>query len=143
MGVAGNYLLMMFYTVITCWMLIYFYKYASGSIMEFTTAEQLGGVFGEILGQPWLLTITTFIVIAGCFGICSLGLQNGVERITKGMMIALFGLMILLAIYSCTLDNAADGLKFYLIPSTKPIKELGLWTVISKKTAHLQARLLQ
>ena len=131
MGVAGNYLLMMFYTVITCWMLIYFYKYASGSIMEFTTAEQLGGVFGEILGQPWLLTITTFIVIAGCFGICSLGLQNGVERITKGMMIALFGLMILLAIYSCTLDNAADGLKFYLIPSTKPIKELGLWTVIS------------
>ncbi len=131
MGMAGNYLLMMFYTTITCWMIIYFCKYANGSIMEYTTAAELGGVFEGILGSPWLLVLTTFVVIAGCFGICSLGLQNGVERITKIMMIALFALMIVLAIYCCTLDKAAEGLKFYLIPSTKPIQELGIWTVIS------------
>ncbi|MBQ3124342.1 MAG: sodium-dependent transporter [Clostridia bacterium] len=131
MGMAGNYLLMMFYTVISGWMFIYFIKYAGGSIMAYNTAEQLGGVFGGVVTNPGLLTISTFSVIILCFGICSLGLQKGVERITKVMMILLFVLMIGIAIYSCTLDKAAEGLKFYLIPSLDAVKEHGLWTVIS------------
>ena len=131
MGMAGNYLLMMFYTVISGWMFIYFAKYTKGSILAYDTAEQLSGVFGEVVTNPELLIVSTFAVIILCFGICSLGLQKGVERITKVMMILLFVLMIGIAIYSCTLDNAVEGLKFYLIPSLDAVKEHGLWTVIS------------
>ncbi len=131
MGIAGNYLLMMFYTVISGWMFIYFLKYANGSILAHKTAEELGAVFGGVVTNPGLLTMSTFAVIILCFGVCSLGLQKGVERITKVMMIALFILMIGIAIYSCTLSNAAEGLKFYLIPSLDAVKEHGWWTVIS------------
>ncbi len=131
MGVAGNYLLMMFYTVISSWMLVYFGKYVTGSVMQYSTAKELGGVFGQVVTNTPLIAATTFIVILISFGICSLGLQKGVEKITKWMMIALFVLMFGLAIYSCTLENAADGLKFYLIPSLDGVREHGLWTVIS------------
>ncbi|MBE7063070.1 MAG: sodium-dependent transporter [Ruminococcaceae bacterium] len=131
LGIAGNYLLMMFYTTISAWMVLYFLKYASGSIMQFTTAEELGGVFGEMVTNSTLLLAVTFVVILISFGICSLGLQKGVEKITKRMMIALFALMIGLAIYACTLSNAAEGLEFYLIPTLGGVKEHGVWTVIS------------
>ncbi len=131
MGIAGNYLLMMFYTTISAWMLIYFFKYANGSILQFNTAEELGGVFGGVVSNTGLMLAMTFVVIVLCFGICSFGLQKGVEKITKYMMIALFALMFGLAIYSCTLSNAAEGLKFYLIPNLDGIKEHGLWTVLS------------
>lgn len=130
-GIAGNYLLMMFYTVISGWMLIYFGKYLTGSISEYKTAAELGDVFGAVVVNPTLMMVATFAVIIVCFGICSLGLQKGVEKITKVMMIALFILMIGLAVYSCTLKNAAEGLKFYLIPNLEGIKEYGIWTVIS------------
>lgn len=131
LGIAGNYILMMFYTVISGWMFIYFLKYANGSILGYKTAEELGAVFGTIVSRPGLLTASTFSVILICFGICSLGLQKGVERITKVMMIALLALMVGIAIYCCTLDNAAEGLKFYLIPSLEAVKEHGLWEVVS------------
>ncbi len=131
MGIAGNYLLMMFYTTISAWMVIYFLKYANGSIMQFSTSEELGNVFGGIVTNTNLMIIATFAVILICFGVCSLGLQKGVEKITKYMMLALFVLMIGLAIYSCTLSNAGEGLKFYLIPNLDGVKEHGLWTVIS------------
>ncbi len=130
-GIAGNYLLMMFYTVISGWMLIYFGKYLTGSVMEYKTAQELGDVFGAVVSNTPLMVISTIAVILIGFGVCSLGLQKGVERITKVMMIALFALMAGLAIYSCTLDNAAEGLKFYLIPSLDGVKEHGWWTVIS------------
>jgi len=130
-GMAGNYILMMFYTVISGWMLIYFVKYLNGSILEFKTAEALGGVFDGIVANPLLLICATFSVIILCFGICSLGLQKGVEKVTKVMMILLLGLMIGLAVYSCTLPKAVDGLRFYLIPSVDGIKENGIWSVIS------------
>lgn len=131
MGIAGNYLLMMFYTTISAWMVIYFLKYLTGSILSYSTAEELGGVFGDVVSNTGLLIAITFAVIILCFGVCSLGLQKGVEKITKNMMIALFVLMFGLAIYACTLENAAEGLKFYLIPNLEGVKEHGLWTVIS------------
>ncbi len=131
LGIAGNYLLMMFYNTISGWMLVYFFKYLTGSIMTEHGGVALGNVFGGMVSNTWLMIGTTFAVIIICFLICSLGLQNGVEKITKGMMIALFALMIGLVIYSLTLDNAAEGLKFYLVPSFENIKKVGIGTVIS------------
>ena len=131
-GIVGNYLLMMFYTVITSWIFIYFYKYATGSIMAVeATPDALGGVFGGMISNPVLLILVTALVILSGFGVCSLGLEKGVERITKYMMVALFFLMIALAIYCCTLSGAAEGLKFYLIPSFTNMKEAGIGTVIA------------
>lgn len=130
-GVAGNYLLMMFYCTISCWMVVYFGKYLNGSILSEKTADGLGQVFGGIVADTKLNIIATFAVIAICFGICALGLQKGVERITKWMMVALLALLVGLAVYSCTLSNAAEGLKFYLIPSFSKMAEAGVGTVIS------------
>ena len=131
LGIGGNYLLMMCYTTITAWMVIYFGKYLTGSIMEAQTSEEIGAVFGGMIANPWLSLGATVGVILVGFLICSLGLQKGVERITKCMMLALFALMTGLVIYSLTLKNAAEGLKFYLIPSVENIQKYGLGTVIS------------
>ncbi len=128
-GIAGNYLLMMFYTVISGWMVVYFFKYLNGSIMPLDAAGA-GEYFGSMVSNMKITIPATFATILLCFGVCSLGLQKGVERITKVMMIILFALMIGLAVYSCTLDNAAEGLKFYLIPSFENLKSAG-WTAIN------------
>lgn len=130
-GIAGNYLLMMFYTCISGWMLTYFWKYLNGSMMQHQGVEALGNVFGSMVSNPTLCVAMTFIVILGCFGICSLGLQNGVEKITKVMMVCLLALILALGIYSCTLDGAGEGLKFYLVPSLKNLKNAGVWTSVS------------
>ena len=129
-GIAGNYLLMMFYTTISGWILIYLSKYITGPIVPLK-GNELGELFGGMVTDSVLVTVAVVIVIAVCFFICSLGLQKGVEKITKVMMIALLALMVGLAIYCCTLDNAAEGLKFYLIPSLENFKNAGVWTVIS------------
>ena len=131
LGIGGNYLLMMCYTTITGWMVIYFFKYLTGSIMQAQGSEALGAVFGGMVGDPLLTLVATVGVIVVCFLICSLGLQKGVERITKIMMMALFALMLVLVVYSLTLSNAAEGLKFYLIPSLENLTSAGIPTVIS------------
>lgn len=131
LGIIGNYLLMMFYTTITGWFCVYFWKYLTGSIMEHTTAEALGGVFGSIVSNPVQNILVTALVIIGGLGVCSLGLKNGVEKITKVMMVLLLVLIIGLGVYACTLPGAATGLKFYFIPSIEPLKEYGAGTVIS------------
>ena len=130
LGIGGNYLLMMFYTTISGWMLIYFIKYLTGSITEYKTAAELGDVFGDIVTNTPLVTGAMAVIVIVCFGICSLGLVRGVEKITKVMMVALLALMVGLAVYSCTLSGAAEGLKFYLIPSLDGIRESGITTVI-------------
>ena len=131
LGIGANYLLMMCYTTITGWMVIYFGKYLTGSIMSAQTSDEIGAVFKSMLADPWTSLATTLCVIVACFLICSVGLQKGVERITKTMMIALLALMVCLVVYSLTLDKAGEGLKFYLIPSLDGIKEYGLGTVVS------------
>ncbi len=131
LGIAGNYLLMMFYTCISGWMILYFIKYFSGSILSAQGDTALGVVFSETVGNVWLTLGATLTSIVICFLICSLGLQKGVERITKWMMVVLFVLMVGLAIYSLTLENAAEGLKFYLVPSLERMKEAGIGTIIS------------
>ncbi len=131
LGICGNYLLMMFYTTISGWFVTYFIKYVNGSIMSNTTPEQLGNTFGATASDLTSNILVTFCVILICFGVCSLGLQKGVEKITKVMMVALFVLMIGLAVYCCTLDGALAGLKFYLIPSVENLTSSGIWTVVS------------
>lgn len=131
LGILGNYLLMMFYTTISGWMLIYFIKYLTGSVTSYKTAEELSGVFGSVVSNPLMMMAATSAVILICFAICSAGLKNGVERITKFMMTALLFLIIALAAYSLTLSGAAEGLKFYLVPSLDHFISSGPWTVIS------------
>ena len=131
LGIAGNYLLMMFYTCISAWMVIYFAKYLSGSMMQHQGVEELGKVFGSMVSNAGLVLLVTFGVILLCFGICSMGLQKGVEKITKLMMLMLLALILCLGVYACTLSGAGDGLKFYLVPSLTHLKESGVWTVIS------------
>ena len=143
LGIGANYLLMMFYTVIAGWMLIYFFNYLVNptvshpiieglelSFMDFDGAS-LGAQFGATVSNTGLQIGTTFATIIVCFLICSLGLQKGVERVTKWMMVALFVLLIGIAVYCCTLSGAGAGLKFYLIPSVEPIKNGELGTVIA------------
>ena len=96
-----------------------------------TTAEQLGGVFGSIVTNPGLNIGVTALVILTCFGVCAMGLEKGVERITKVMMVMLLVLILGLGIYACTLPGAGAGLKFYLVPTVQPLKEHGAGTVIS------------
>ncbi len=131
LGIGGNYLLMMCYTSVAGLMLIYFVKYLTGSIFTADTPAELGTLFGETVGNIWSPLIAMIVTIVLCFLVCSLGLQKGVERVTKVMMIALFVLIIGLAVYSCTLDGAAEGLKFYLIPSAENIQKAGVWTTVS------------
>ena len=131
LGVFGNYMLMMFYTTISGWFVVYFCKYLTGSIMVNTTAEQLGGVFGSIVTNSGLNIGVTALVILTCFGVCAMGLEKGVERITKVMMVMLLVLILGLGIYACTLPGAGAGLKFYLVPTVQPLKEHGAGTVIS------------
>lgn len=128
-AMAGNYLLMMFYTTIGGWMLLYFVKMASGKFVGLN-ADQIAGEFGELTQRPVLMTVFMVIVVALCFIICSQGLQKGVEKITKVMMIVLLALMIILAIRSCTLEGASEGLKFYLYPDFNKLKENGITNVV-------------
>ena len=138
LGIGGNYLLMMCYTVIAGWMLLYFCKYlcnpeiADGvRFMSISGAEALGAHFGATVSSTGTVITSTLVTIVVCFLVCSLGLQKGVERVTKYMMLALFALIIGLAIYSCTLSGAGEGLKFYLIPSAESLKDVNVGTVIT------------
>lgn len=131
MGIAGNYLLMMCYTTIAGWMLVYFCKFLTGSISGVTDVGELGAVFGATISNTPLIMASTWTTIVLCFLVCALGLQKGVEKITKVMMLLLFVLLLGLAVYSLTLGGAAEGLRFYLVPSVDSVKHSGLGEVIS------------
>lgn len=130
-GMAGNYLLMMFYTMVAGWMLYYCFRTASG---EFTghalTAEEVGDKFGGMLGSPGTLTVWMIIAVFISFGICSLGVQKGVEKITKIMMLCLLVLIVVLAVHSVMLPGAGAGVKFYLVPDFKAMAEQGIGNVV-------------
>ncbi|MBR4004665.1 MAG: sodium-dependent transporter [Treponema sp.] len=114
-AVAGNYLLMMFYTVVSGWFLKYFFEMVSGKFVNMN-ADQIGAAFGATVGNYKILLLWMFIVIVIGFGTCFLGLRKGVEKITKIMMSALFIIMIGLAIYVAFIPGAGAGYAFYLKP---------------------------
>ncbi|MGI5851653.1 MAG: sodium-dependent transporter [Caldicoprobacterales bacterium] len=128
-GIAGNYLLMMFYTTIAGWMLAYFYRFLIGQF-DGLNAEQIGQVFDNLIANPVEMTIWLVITTVFCFGVCSVGLQEGVEKITKVMMVLLLALIVVLAVKSMTLPNAEEGLKFYLLPDFNRMQENGIWETI-------------
>lgn len=115
-GFAGNYLLMMFYTVIAGWLLYYFVKMLRGDFVGLDT-EGVAGQFGQLMGAPGVMTL--YMVIVVCIGmlVCAQGLRNGVERVNKIMMVCLLALMVVLAVNSVMLEGAGEGLRFYLQPN--------------------------
>ena len=121
----GNYMLMMFYTTVGGWMLAYFFKIASGTFTGLDT-DGVGNVFNTLLSNPGEMTFWMVIVTAFGFGTCCMGLQKGVERITKVMMVCLLTIMVVLCVKSCTLPGAIEGIKFYLLPDFGRLKENGL-----------------
>ena len=115
-GLAGNYLLMMFYTVIAGWLLYYVVKVLRGDFMGLD-AEGVGAEFTELMGQPVIMTVFMAVVVIGSMLVCLQGLRNGVERVNKVMMLALLALLVVLAVNSLTLEGAGEGLRFYLQPN--------------------------
>lgn len=129
-GIAGNYLLMMFYTTVAGWMISYFFKMLKGDFVG-KNPKQVQTVFSELLSKPEVLIFWMLVVIIIGFLICSLGLQNGVEKITTIMMSCLFLVIIVLVIRAVTLPGAAKGLSFYLVPDFHAMKEQGIMKVVS------------
>ena len=128
-AMLGNYLLMMFYTTVCGWMLAYFVKMAQGQFVG-ATPEQVGNIFGTFVSNPTQMLFWMAISVIIGFGVCALGLQKGVEKITKVMMSSLFVIMIILVVRAVTLPNAAEGLKFYLKPDFGKMAEEGIFEAI-------------
>ena len=128
-AMAGNYLLMMFYTTIGGWMVAYLIKMATGQFEGLDT-EGVSMAFSDMLGHPLPMAVFMILVVVACFLICAKGLQKGVEKITKVMMLLLLGLLVVLAIRSVTLPGASTGLKFYLMPNFSNLVEYGLGEAI-------------
>ena len=128
--VAGCYLLMMYYTTVAGWMLDYFVKFLTGSFSGLDAAA-ISGAFGSMLQNPVEMTVFMALVVVLGFAVVSFGLQKGLERISKLMMSALLLLILMLAVNSCLLPGAGEGLKFYLLPSLSRAKEQGLFSVIT------------
>ena len=121
----GCYLLMMFYTTVAGWMLHYFYMTATGKLAGLN-ADQVAGKFTEMLADPGVMTFwMVFVVALGIF-VCAKGLQNGLERVTKVMMIALLVIMVVLAVNSLFMPGAKEGLSFFLVPDFGRMKEVGV-----------------
>lgn len=128
-SLVGNYLLMMFYTTVSGWMMYYFYRYAVGE-MDGLDKTAVEGAFNGMLSEPGTMALWMGIVVVLGFAACSLGVQKGLERITKWMMIALLVLIIGLAVYSILLPGALEGLKFYLLPNAETVQKNGFFNVL-------------
>lgn len=128
-GVAGNYLLMMFYTTVTGWMFAYFVNMLRGDFAG-QNSTQISEQFGQLTGDP--VSVVGYMVLAVILGflICSFGLEKGVEKITKVMMVALLAIISILAVRAVTLPGASEGLKYYLVPDFKRMYEQGIGNVI-------------
>ena len=128
-AMAGNYILMFFYTVVTGWMVRYFVDMATGKFAG-ASVEEVGNMFGQMMSEPVSLIVYMAIVVLAGVLICSMGVQNGVEKISKPMMIALLLIMVVLAVNSVFLPGAAEGVRFYLIPDFNKMAEIGIGEVI-------------
>ncbi len=124
-ALAGCYLLMMFYTTVAGWMLHYFCLSLAGRF-DGLDAAAVAGVFSELLASPGVMAFWTVVVVAIGILVCLMGLQNGLERVTKGMMLALLAVMAVLAVHSLFLPGAKEGLSFYLLPDFSRAAEAGL-----------------
>lgn len=127
----GCYLLMMYYTTVSGWMLGYFFKFLTGTFTSGMSKDAVSSVFSAMLANPAEMTLWMAITVIAGFLIVAQGLQNGLERISRVMMVSLLCLIVVLAIHSLTLKGGMAGLQFYLLPSLTRAEEAGLGNVIN------------
>lgn len=130
-AIFGCCMLMMYYTTVSGWMVTYFFKFLTGSFKNGMTTEDTAQAFSNLLGDPKQMAFWMILTVVVGFLVCSRGLQNGLEKISKFMMTALLLLIVVLAVHSLTLSNAAEGIKFYLVPNTEAVAAVGLKNVIT------------
>lgn len=130
-AIFGCCMLMMYYTTVSGWMVTYFFKFLTGSFKSGMTTEDTAQAFSNLLGDPKQMAFWMILTVVVGFLVCSRGLQNGLEKISKFMMTALLSLIVVLAVHSLTLSNAAEGVKFYLVPNTEAVAAVGLKNVIT------------
>lgn len=129
-AMAGNYILMMFYTSVAGWMLDYFVRTAGGQFVGADT-DGVAAQFSQMLGDPLRMTLFMSIIVVLGFLVCSFSLQKGLERITKWMMVALLVIMVVLAINSVCTAGGSQGLRFYLVPDLARMKKVGIGNVVA------------
>ena len=122
---------MMYYTTVSGWMVSYFYKFVTGEFKAGMDVDATGSVFSDLLADPKQMGFWMVLTVIVGFIVCSRGLQNGLERISKIMMTALLVLIVVLAVHSITLSGAGEGLRFYLIPNLSTVEKVGIGNVIS------------
>ena len=127
----GCYLLMMYYTTVSGWMVSYFGKFLTGAFHSGMSTDEVASAFGAMLSSPGEMALWAEVVVVAGFLVCSFGLQKGLERVTKVMMLCLLVLILVLAVHSLTLSGAAEGMKFYLLPSMDSTRENGLRSLIT------------
>ena len=127
-AIFGCYMLMMYYTTVSGWMLSYFWKFLTGTFASVPT-DGVGQIFGNMLASPMEMGIFMAVTVFVGFGVCAFGLHNGVERITKFMMLCLLALIVVLAVHSVFLEGGEAGLAFYLLPDWDRAVEAGLGNV--------------
>ncbi len=130
-AIFGCYMLMMYYTTVSGWMVTYFFKFVTGEFTTGMTTEDTAQAFSNLLGDPKQMAFWMILTVVVGFFVCSRGLQNGLEKISKFMMTALLVLIVVLAVHSLTLSGAAEGVKFYLVPNTGTVANVGLKNVIT------------
>ena len=130
-AILGCYVLMMYYTTVSGWMVSYFYKFVTGEFKAGMDADATGSVFSDLLADPKQMGFWMILTVIVGFIVCSRGLQNGLERISKIMMTALLVVIVVLAVHSITLSGAGEGLRFYLIPNLSTVEKVGIGNVIS------------
>lgn len=129
-ALVGSYVLMMFYTVVTGWMLLYCWYTASGALSGLQPA-QVGAFFGEVLGSAGTQVLGMTLVVLIGSGICAMGVQKGVERVVKLMMVGLVLILLVLVVRALLLPGAMEGVRFYLVPDVDRFLEKGVFNVIS------------
>lgn len=131
-AILGCCVLMMYYTTVSGWMVSYFFKFLKGDFTKGMSTEDTKAAFGNLLSDPKQMTFWMVLTVVLGFFVCSRGLQNGLEKISKFMMSALLILIVVLAIHSITLPDAAEGVKFYLVPNMKSVSNVGLKNIITE-----------
>ena len=127
----GCYLLMMYYTTVSGWMVSYFGKFLTGAFHSGMSTDEVASAFGAMLSSPGEMALWAEVVVVAGFLVCSFGLQKGLERVTKVMMLCLLVLILVLAGHSLTLSGAAEGMRFYLVPSMDSIRENGFGSLVT------------
>lgn len=128
-AMAGAYLLMMFYTTVAGWMIRYFVSTATGE-MSGLDADGVAGQFSNMLTDAPMMILYMGVVVLAAVLVCSIGLKNGLERVTKVMMLALLAIMVVLAVNSFFLPGGDEGLAFYLMPDVQEVQKIGIGNII-------------